>query len=132
MTRIVRVAILPSLSFSCSRAWGCYQFQVGAGFSPLPMCSTNGVPVFPVLSGLIIHCNDCSLHSRLQKSHVRTHEKALHLPVSSVSQATNTGNSSCLRLSSVFRTVPRIRFETACPSWYRVDIPPSECCRDGK
>jgi hypothetical protein len=73
----VRVAILSSLSFSSSRAWGCYQFQVGAGFSPLPMCSTNGVPVFSVLSQLIIHCNDCSLHSRLQKSHVRTHEKAL-------------------------------------------------------
>jgi hypothetical protein len=73
----VRVAILSSLSFSWSRAWGCYQFQVGAGFSPLPMCGTNGVPVFPVLSRLIIHRNNCSLHSRLQKSHVRTHEKAL-------------------------------------------------------
>jgi len=73
----VRVAILSSLSFSSSRAWGCYQFQVGAGFSPLPMCGTNGVPVFPVLSRLIIHRNNCSLHSRLQESHVRTHEKAL-------------------------------------------------------
>ena len=41
------------------------------------MCCTDGMPVFPVHSRLIVHCNYCSLHSRLEKSHFRTHRKAI-------------------------------------------------------